>query len=139
MSDTNIENIQTIIRQWEKAIQSGDKNKILANHTEDILMFDVPEPLQSKGMKEYQRTWELFFQYGSASSDAFVIEELQITAASDVAFATGVIRIGGSMEPICRLTLGLKKVGGKWLIAHEHHSAPHTLGESKNDAGTGHT
>ena len=43
MSDTNIENIQTIIRQWEKAIQSGDKNKILANHPEDILMFDVPD------------------------------------------------------------------------------------------------
>ena len=42
-----------------------------------------------------------------------------------MAFATGLLRIGGSREPVCRLTLGLTKLDGRWLIAHEHHSAPH--------------
>jgi ketosteroid isomerase-like protein len=119
--------IRVVIDLWEKAIQTGDMKGILANHTEDILMFDVPEPLQSTGMKEYEKTWELFFRYGSSGSDVFVIEELSITAGSDVAFATSLLRIGGSEKPICRLTLGLKKVRGKWLIVHEHHSAPHKL------------
>jgi ketosteroid isomerase-like protein len=36
---------------------------VLANHTDDIVMFDVPMPLQSKGMKEYKETWELFFDH----------------------------------------------------------------------------
>lgn len=119
--------IRTVISLWEKAIQTGDMKGILANHAEDILMFDVPEPLQSNGVEEYKKTWELFFQYGSPGNDLFVIEDLRITAGSEVAFATGLLRIGGSNNPVCRLTLGLKKVRGKWLIAHEHHSAPHKL------------
>ncbi len=57
----------------------------------------------------------------------FVIEDLAITAGETVAFATGLLRIGGSKEPVCRLTLGLKKIDGKWMIAHEHHSAPHEI------------
>lgn len=100
---------------------------ILANHIKDILMFDVPEPLQSEGRIAYKKTWELFFQYGAPSKDIFVIEDLRITAGEDVAFATGLLRIGGSKKPMCRLTLGLKKLRGRWLIAHEHHSAPHKL------------
>lgn len=90
-------------------------------------MFDVPEPLQSKGIEAYKKTWDLFFQYGKPSDDVFVIEELEITSSDTVAYATGLLRIGGSKNPVCRLTIGLKKVNGTWLIAHEHHSAPHRL------------
>ena len=132
MTTADEEKIESVIRQWEKAIQEGDIANILANHDDDILMFDVPEPMQSKGMKEYRETWNLFFEYGSASSDVFVIEELHITAGSDVAFATGLLRIGGSADPVCRLTLGLKKIDGEWIIAHEHHSAPYKLDESSD-------
>lgn len=119
--------VRKVIRQWEKAIQAGEMNGILANHTRDVLMFDVPEPLQSRGIAEYRKTWELFFSYGSPGDEAFVIEDLRITAGSDVAFATGLLRIGGSKKPVCRLTLGLKKRRSQWLIAHEHHSTPHRL------------
>jgi ketosteroid isomerase-like protein len=119
--------IRKVIRQWEKAVQAGEMKGILANHTRDVLMFDVPEPLQSRGIAAYQRTWELFFSYGSPGDGAFVIEDLRITAGSEVAFATGLLRIGGSKKPVCRLTLGLKKWRRQWLIAHEHHSAPQEL------------
>lgn len=126
-NNTNQKQIRVVIKQWEESIRSGDINGILANHTKDIVMFDVPEPLQSKGLAAYKKTWDLFYRYGAPSKDVFVIEDLKITAGDDVAFATGLLRIGGSKKPICRLTLGLKKVRGKWLIAHEHHSAPHKL------------
>lgn len=119
--------ITALIRRWESAIQAGNMEAILANHAEDIVMFDVPKPLQSLGLAAYRQTWELFFRYGSPGPDVFVIEELRVTAGSDVAFATGLLRIGGSPSPVCRLTLGLVKREGRWLIAHEHHSAPHAL------------
>lgn len=90
-------------------------------------MFDVPEPLQSLGLQDYRRTWELFFRYGSPRPDLFVIENLRVTAGQDAAFATGLLRIGGSSSPVCRLTMGMVKRDGQWLISHEHHSAPHTL------------
>jgi ketosteroid isomerase-like protein len=120
-----------LIRRWERAIQAGDLDGILAHHTEDIVMFDVPEPLQSLGLTTYRKTWELFFRYGAPHPDLFVIEDLRITAGVDVAFATGLLRIGGSPSPVCRLTLGLVKRDGQWLIAHEHHSAPHALNDKE--------
>jgi ketosteroid isomerase-like protein len=32
---------------------------ILANHSPDISMFDVPPPVQSKGIEAYKKTWIL--------------------------------------------------------------------------------
>lgn len=121
------EDIQSLIRSWERAIQNGDMDGILAHHSESVLMFDVPEPLQSVGIDDYRKTWELFFRYGAPSQELFVIEDLRVTAGDEVAFATGLLRIGGSSEPVCRLTLGLTKRNGQWQIVHEHHSAPHKL------------
>lgn len=121
------EEIRSVIRAWERAIQNGDMDSILAHHSESVLMFDVPEPLQSVGIDAYRKTWELFFRYGAPSRDVFVIEGMHITASDEVAFATGLLRIGGSSEPVCRLTLGLTRRNGQWQIVHEHHSAPHKL------------
>jgi len=121
------EDIEALIRAWEHAIQTGDMDAILAHHSEDVLMFDVPEPLQSVGIDEYRKTWDLFFRYSAPSPEVFVIEDLRIIASGGVAFATGLLRIGGSSEPVCRLTLGFTKRNGRWQIVHEHHSAPHKL------------
>jgi len=121
------EEIRSLVRSWEHAIQTCDIDGILAHHSEDVLMFDVPEPLQSVGIDEYHKTWDLFFRYCAPSPEVFVIEDLRITASGEVAFATGLLRIGGSPEPVCRLTLGLTKRNGRWQIEHEHHSAPHKL------------
>jgi ketosteroid isomerase-like protein len=96
-------------------------------------MFDVPPPLQSRGMAEYRSTWDLFFRYHKPSQ-AFDIEELAITAGEDVAFAVAIMRCGsdtpsGPAEeggfPF-RLTIGLRKIDGEWRITHEHHSVPAT-------------
>jgi len=127
MAMTAITEIASLIRRWERAIQAGDMAGILAHHTEDVVMFGVPEPLQSIGLNGYRQSWELFFRYGAPHPDLFVIEDLRITAGADVAFATGLLRIGGSPSAVCRLTLGLVKRDSLWLIAHEHHSAPHAL------------
>jgi ketosteroid isomerase-like protein len=92
---------------------------VLANHTEDILMFDVPEPLYVRGPDAYRATWELFFRYNSGGAGAFDVSELVVTAGRDVGFATAILTIFGSS---LRLTVGLRREHGNWLIAHEHHS-----------------
>jgi ketosteroid isomerase-like protein len=117
------EAVRSVIEGWAAAIRRGDKSGILANHTQDILMFDVTEPMQIRGADEYRETWDYFYSFGPPGDELFVIEDLAITAGDGAAFATGLLRIGGSPKPICRLTLGLVKRNGQWLIAHEHHSA----------------
>jgi ketosteroid isomerase-like protein len=125
--------IRTIIEAWADAVRRHDLSGILAHHEQDIVMFDVPPPLQSRGMNEYKKTWDLFFKYHKPSQ-AFDIEELAITAGKDVAFAAAIMRCGSgtSIGPpeeagfLFRLTIGLRNVDGAWRIAHEHHSVPST-------------
>jgi ketosteroid isomerase-like protein len=58
---------------------------------------------------------------------------MNITAGSDVAFATALMRCTGRKasgereELEFRLTIGLRKIGGEWIVVHEHHSIPGRL------------
>src|SRR5437867_4147944 len=73
--------IRDLIENWAFAVRSKNYKGILANHAPDILMFDVPPPLQSKGIEKYKATWDLFF--GCYHDDpAFDIREMNITAGS---------------------------------------------------------
>lgn len=121
--------IKALIEAWAEAVRRHDLPAILAHHDEDIVMFDVPPPLQSRGMGEYEKTWDLFFKYHKPSQ-TFDIEELAITAGDDVAFAVAIMRcVSDPPEEggfLFRLTIGLRKIAGVWRITHEHHSVPAT-------------
>jgi ketosteroid isomerase-like protein len=121
--------IKALVEAWADAVRRHDLPSILAHHDQDIVMFDVPPPLQSRGLDQYKKTWDLFFRYHEPSQ-AFDIEELAITAGEDVAFAIAVMRCGfgisGPPEFLFRLTIGLRKVDDGWRIVHEHHSVPAT-------------
>jgi len=118
--------IRTLIESWAKAVRAKDMDGALAHHTDAIVMFDVPLPLQSKGIAEYRKTWELFFASSPGGPGSFNVAELQITIGDTVAFAHGLLLIG-SKKPVGRLTIGLIKIRGEWMIAHEHHSYPSNL------------
>jgi ketosteroid isomerase-like protein len=123
--------ITALLEAWADAVRRHDFPAILAHHEPDIIMFDVPPPLQSKGIEEYERTWDLLFRYHKPGT-AFDIQEIAVTAGQDVAFVVAVMRCGpdSSSNPAdkdgfpFRLTVGLRKVEGEWRIAHEHHSVP---------------
>jgi len=92
-------------------------------------MFDVPPPLMSRGLDAYMETWKPFFAW-SEKPVAFDLQDLRITAGSDVAFATAIGHCRGneSSSKITdlefRLTMGFQKRNGHWYIVHEHHSVP---------------
>jgi uncharacterized protein (TIGR02246 family) len=111
--------IRGLLEAWAMAVRAGQIEGILANHTEDVVMFDVPAPLQNRGIDAYRDTWELFFRYNEGGPGAFDIVSMEVTAGETVAFAHGILSIFGSE---LRLTVGLVKRDGRWLIAHEHHS-----------------
>jgi ketosteroid isomerase-like protein len=87
--------IKSLIEAWAEAVRRHDFVGILAHHGQDIVMFDVPPPLQSRGIDEYKKTWDLFFRYHQPTQ-AFDIEELAITAGEDVAFAVAIMRCGSA-------------------------------------------
>jgi len=121
--------IRELIESWAKAVRNEDMAGALANHAEDIVMFDVPPPLQSKGIAAYERTWELFFSW-SQHSGVFDIIEMTIVASDTVAFSHGIMRCAGKEADgkistfKFRLTMGFRKINSEWAITHEHHSLP---------------
>ena len=59
---------------------------------------------------------------------SFDVTELQVTAGETVAYAHAILKIFRSSA---RLTIGMRKEKGQWLIAHEHHSYPIELASGR--------
>jgi uncharacterized protein (TIGR02246 family) len=118
-----------VVKNWASAVRNRDLPAILRNHSPDILMFDVPPPFQSKGIDAYRKTWDLFFAWALEPA-VFDIREMHVTAGGDVAFVAAAMRCaereasGEDVELDFRLTIGLRKIEGQWVIVHEHHSVP---------------
>ncbi|MCW2849652.1 MAG: hypothetical protein JWR90_3626 [Marmoricola sp.] len=128
MSDEE-QRIEQLIRSWAVAVHDGDIDAVLAQHTDDIVMFDVPPPDQGvRGIDAYRATWPGFFEWQRGA--VFDIESLHVTAGEGVAFAHALLPCdtpeGLTTNPDrrLRLTLGLRRENGDWVVAHEHHSFP---------------
>ena len=123
--------IRALIEGWARAIHEGNLEGVLADHGEEIVMFDVPPPDDGvRGIDAYRETWPPFFEW-QARGASFEIVSLDVTAGKEVAFAHALLRCGSPEdlaehpERRLRLTLGLEKVGDRWTVVHEHHSFPH--------------
>jgi uncharacterized protein (TIGR02246 family) len=122
--------IRALIERWASAVHEGDLEGVLADHADDIVMFDVPPPNDGvRGIEAYRETWAPFFVWQRQGA-CFEIVSLDVTAGEGVAFAYGLLRCGTPEEldkdPTnrLRLTIGLRKEAGRWVVTHEHHSFP---------------
>jgi uncharacterized protein (TIGR02246 family) len=128
----NEQQIRDLIERWAAAVHTGDLDTVLKDHADDIVMFDVPPPENGvRGFDAYRSTWPPFFEW-QRSGAIFEIVELDVTAGEDVAFAHALLRCGTAAEfeqnpdNRLRITLGLRKENGRWVVTHEHHSFPAT-------------
>ena len=121
--------IRALIESWTKAVHAGDLQGVLAHHSDDIQIFDVPPPNELRGIDAYRETWPPFFEWQGRGA-SFEIVSLDVTAGDDVAFATALLRCGTEEElgkdpdNRLRLTVGLRREDGRWVVCHEHHSFP---------------
>src|SRR4051812_10589319 len=106
--------IRTLIERWARAVHAGELDAVLADHTDDIVMFDVPPPHDGvRGIEDYAATWPGFFAW-QAGGACFEIVSLEVTAGVDVAFAHALLRcntpdgLAAHPEQRLRLTLGLR-------------------------------
>lgn len=124
----NEKQIRQLIEEWAAAVRNGDLEGILAHHSDDIVMYDVPKPFESIGMEAYRKTWDTFFAY--TKPGVFDIRELHVVADENVAFCFATMKCADKSNSVeyvdldFRLTVGLKKINDQWTIVHEHHSIP---------------
>jgi uncharacterized protein (TIGR02246 family) len=137
----NEKEITDLIHAWASAVRGGDLESVLSAHAQDIVMFDVPPPDDGvRGIDAYRETWPPFFGW-LRSGASFDIVELDVTAGDDVAYAWALLRCGTEddlrKEPDnrLRLTIGLRRDGGRWVVSHEHHSFPDKSQRGDQTAG----
>jgi uncharacterized protein (TIGR02246 family) len=134
MADDEMQ-IRGLVEDWARAVHAGDMEAVLAHHARDIVMFDVPPPHEGvRGIDAYRETWPPFFAW-QARGASFEIVSLEVTAGEEVAYAFALLRCGmpeelaRHPERLLRLTLGLRREAGEWVVAHEHHSFADVSGE----------
>jgi uncharacterized protein (TIGR02246 family) len=121
--------IRSLMEHWAGAVRGEDRAAIRRDHDGDILMFDVPPPLATRGLEAYMASWDMFLAHVDKPV-AFALSDIQVTCGADVAFATAIgncvdVTPDGRREPLqFRLTVGLRKIDGRWRVMHEHHSVP---------------
>ena len=117
--------VRDLLERWARSVAAADREGLVAERAGDVVMFDVPPPLQLRGLDAYRAQWELFFDAQGAGT--FRFDELTVVAGDDVAYAFGILVCGTSAPathlPV-RLTIGLRREGGRWLVTHERHSVP---------------
>jgi ketosteroid isomerase-like protein len=121
--------LRKLIADWSAAARGRDYDGVMAHHSANILMFDVPPPFQSEGLEGYRKTWDLFVSM-MADPPTFDFSDVRLRVGADLAFATARGRClsrdrdGTTAETHFRLTMCFEKLDGEWVIVHEHHSVP---------------
>jgi ketosteroid isomerase-like protein len=119
--------IRELIEAWAEAIRDKNVDGVLAHYAPESLTFDLAPPLVStgadaNGLAAWFATWR--------GPLGYEVRDLAITAGVDVAFCHSLNRLSGTKtdgeqaDVWFRLTLGLRKLGGAWRIAHQHESVP---------------
>jgi len=120
--------IRLMIVELQDAICALDLEAIMAFYADDAVCFDVKPPMQLKGKPAIRAMWAAClpcFPKGGR------IERRDIVtgASGDIAYAHWHFQLIGmtpdpSMVMWMRATSVIRRVGDRWLVVHDHVSAP---------------
>jgi ketosteroid isomerase-like protein len=121
-------------------IEAKNADAIMANYVpgDSLIVFDLIPPRQYVGSDAYKKDWEGVIA-GCADSPKMEISDLDVTADGKLAFSHSIQHFvctdakGNKLDMTMRATDAYRKIKGKWLIVHEHLSAPIDLATGKAD------
>lgn len=128
--------IRAAVDGWVEAVQQRDLDRIMSYYAPDVVSFDAIVALQFKGREAYRKHWESCLNM-CAGEMAFEVHELVVAAERDVAFCHYLLTCGATNEQgekqvgWMRATVCYRAIGGRWLIVHEHFSAPFDMESGK--------
>jgi uncharacterized protein (TIGR02246 family) len=112
-----------------QAIRAKDLDALMPHYAPDMTVFDVRPPLQRKGREAYRENFEAWFASVEGPIE-YEMRDLQISASGDLGIChlLGHVRSmrknGRKADYWVRVTSGLRKEKGRWLVTHEHVSLP---------------
>jgi uncharacterized protein (TIGR02246 family) len=122
------------------AVNAKDVDAIMKVYVPDesLVIFDIIPPRQYLGAKAFRKDWEDFLTLFKGPLK-YEIRDLHVEADGTLGYSHSIQRVSGTdtkSQPVdltWRDTAAYRKVGGKWLIVHEHGSVPVDLVTGKPD------
>ncbi|MBF6441307.1 YybH family protein [Nocardia farcinica] len=111
------------------ALRTKDLAALERLYTPDVVSFDIEPPLQHVGVAAKLANWARVFEVFDTVT--YEVRDLTFTAGADVAFGHAFARLGGTRADgtatsgiWVRVSYGLRRIDGAWLIAHDQVSVP---------------
>jgi uncharacterized protein (TIGR02246 family) len=123
--------IKALYDRWAQAFEVRDIDGIMSVYApgDEVVAYDVVPPLQYKGKDAYRKDYlEFLAQYDGPIHVEY--RDMRIMSSGDVGLIhalerfTGKLKTGQPSDMWLRATSGLRKIEGKWVIAHDHVSVP---------------
>jgi uncharacterized protein (TIGR02246 family) len=123
--------IRDLVAGQVPIMRAKDAAGLVARYTPDVVTFTLAPPLVNEAAQVRDeaglRAW--FATFGDDLD--FEVRDVSVTVGDGVAFCHSVNRLSATslaanqhFDLWFRATLGLEKIDGAWLIAHEHRSTP---------------
>lgn len=122
--------IRQLIEERAAAVAAKDAKAMVAHNAPTIVEYNLAPPLRQPSQGQDPTPVEKWLAtfHGPMNME---IRDLEVTVGADVAFATSLNCLTatplGETESFSlwfRVTLGLRKIDGRWLVVHEHESVP---------------
>ncbi|CAG9171063.1 nuclear transport factor 2 family protein [Cupriavidus respiraculi] len=136
VGDTTTQQLQALMEKWMVAARSRDLKAIMSCYTDDVVAFDAIIQLQFKGADAYGKHWAMCMEMCGGEM-IFEPRDLTIAASGDVGYGHYLMRCGAKdadgteKSSWMRCSVGFRRTGGQWAIAHEHFSAPFDMESGK--------
>jgi ketosteroid isomerase-like protein len=125
-----MDEIRKVIEGKAALLEQGDAKAIMSHYAPSYVEYTLAPPLRQPGdgrdpapLSAWMATFE--------APPRREVTRLEITTDGDVAFATSLDCLTavprgatGSFSMWFRVTLGLRRIDGRWLVTHEHESVP---------------
>jgi ketosteroid isomerase-like protein len=125
--------INSVVLGLAAAQSAGDVKAVLAYYAPSVVQYTLAPPLRQTDDAHDPEPFSAWLATFEAPPEREVTQ-LSIVADGDVAYATSLDRMTatpvGSPQSFTlwyRSTLGLRRIDGEWLVAHEHHSVPFAM------------
>ena len=120
--------IRQLISDQQRAICTKDVDQIMSHYANEVILFDVKPPFQTKGKDAVRQIWEDCLPYFPASFE-METRDLTIAVNDNLATAHWLFHFKGeqdhpAMQMWMRATAVYQKDQGDWQILHEHISVP---------------
>ncbi|MGW4121989.1 YybH family protein [Nocardia sp. NPDC004711] len=119
-----------------EGLRAKDLDALKQVYTPDVVSFDVEPPLQHVGIAAKLENWSKVFLFFETVT--YEVRDLTFTIGDDVAFGHAFARLSGTLRNGAatsgmwvRVTYGLRKIDGTWLIAHDQVSVPFDISSGK--------